>query len=64
MTLSKKHTPVCHPRLSFEHTVVQEVSTHKHIGLTLSENFSWSPHIDECVVKARKPLNVMHSLKY
>ena len=39
--------------------VVQEVKTHKHLGLLLSENLNWSHHIDMLLVKATNKLNTV-----
>ena len=35
-----------HPDIVFNGVVLPEVDTHKHLGITLSSNLSWSSHID------------------
>lgn len=40
------------------------MSSHKHLGLTFSENLRWTAYIDNIIAKAHKKLNLMKKLKY
>ena len=40
-----------HPDLLLNYTKPIEVNNHKHLGLTISNNTSWSSHINEILVK-------------
>ena len=35
-----------HPDIVFNGVVLPDIDTHKHLGITLSSNLSWSSHID------------------
>lgn len=43
---------------------LEEVMSHKHLGLILSSNLSWDEHIEHICVKANQSLNVLNALKY
>ena len=43
---------------------VNEVSTHKHHGLYLSNTCSWHGHIDYIIAKAWQRINTMRRLKF
>ena len=43
---------------------VNEVSTHKHLGLYLSNNCSWHEHIEYIKAKAWQCINTMRRLKF
>ncbi len=45
-------------------TALDEVRTHKHLGITLSYNLTWNAHIDELYIKAMKRLNIIQSFKF
>ena len=40
-----------HPDLLLNYTKLTEVNNHIHLGLTISNNMSWSSHINEILVK-------------
>ena len=65
MTLKKKskedQPP---PALIFGNSVVEEVTSHKHLGVTLSNDLSWRLHIDNIVSNAGKCLDVLNALKH
>ena len=44
--------------------IVSRVHEHKHLGLWLSHNLSWSRQISEVVNKANYKLAVLRSVKY
>ena len=43
---------------------LENVSEHKHLGITLSSNAKWSSHIQDIYSKACRRLNTMRNLKY
>lgn len=43
---------------------LENVSEHKHLGITLSSNAKWSSHIQDIYSKACKRLNIMRYLKH
>ena len=53
--VSKRKTHAMHPDLLLNDTKLTEVNNHKHLVLTISNNMSWSSHIDEML--AKKPLH-------
>ena len=64
MTLSRKSTPVYHPPLFLNNTMIQETSTHKHLGLTFSNTCNWADHVRTISEKACIRLNLLRALKF
>ena len=52
------------PNLLFDDCTLEYVSQHKHLGVLLSSNLSWSNHIDIIVKKAYKKLGLLKKLKF
>lgn len=63
MLFTLKHDTVL-PNLIFENTLIQFVDTHKHLGLTFSNNGQWHCHIDNIAKSAAKIIGIMRKLKY
>ena len=40
------------------------VTSHKHLGITLSQDMRWNAHIDQITKKAGKPLNGIRRIRY
>ena len=55
--VSKRKTHAMHPDLLLNDTKLTDVNNHEHLGLTISNNMSWSSHINEILAKAEKRLN-------
>ena len=55
---------VDHPPLIFDNKILTETNTHKHLGLTLTSNLSWSLHIDNILKSVSQIIDVLKSLKY
>ena len=51
------------PPLILDKTFISRVHEHKHLGLWLSNNLSWSRQISEVVMKANYKLSVLRSVK-
>ena len=64
MTISRKLHKPDHPKLNMDNVTVTEVSTHKHLGLHISNDGTWHKHIDVITGKAYKRLNVLRKFKF
>ena len=64
MVVSRKRDAHLNPPLSFDNSVVDEVSNHKHLGIVLSNDLGWANHIDEICTKAMRRLDVIQSFKF
>ena len=53
-----------HPDILFDNNILQETTTHKHLGLTLSNNLSWSCHINSVIKSVSPMVDVLKKLKY
>lgn len=56
MTFSTKQIKLTHPVLLFDNKVIDTVSNHKHLGVTISSNLSWRAHIFNIYEKASEIL--------
>lgn len=52
------------PPLIMNNTAINAVAVHKHLGLTINSELSWSEHIDSIVSKASKRLSILRKLKF
>ena len=59
----KIHKPI-HPPIFMQNQQIQEVTSHKHLGLYISNDCSWHDHITYIKDKAWGRINVMRKLKY
>ena len=64
LLLSRKLNNLQHPPLYMQNVQIQEVMSHKHLGIYLSKDCSWHEHIKYIKEKAWLRLNVMRKLKY
>ena len=55
---------VKHPNIVFDNLVLSESSSHKHLGLTITTNLSWSSHIHSIVKSVSPIVDVLKKLKY
>ena len=60
-TLRSNYTP---PKLQFQHCPLEFITSHKHLGLVLSQDLSWSAYIDSIVKKAYQRLGLLKKLKF
>ena len=44
--------------------LVQQVQTHKHLGITFSNDLRWNAHLNHICSKAYKRINVLRKLKF
>ena len=52
------------PSLTFNNTSIEFVDSHKHLGVTLSDNGQWHTNIESILASAYKILGIMRKLKY
>ena len=53
-----------HPPIFFDNSLLTETKSHKHLGLTITANLSWTLHIDTILKSVAKMNDVMKGLKY
>ena len=63
MIVSYKHD-VHHPPIFLDDTQIDVVSSHKHLGITLSDNLKWDDHVRNSVLKAGQRVDVLSRLMY
>ena len=51
------------PNITFDGIPINDVTEHKDLGLTLSNNGQWHSHIDNIISSAPKYLGIMHNHK-
>ena len=51
--LTCPYRPNPHPDIKFADVTLADVECHKHLGLTLSKNLSWTSHISNIIKKCR-----------
>ena len=61
---SRKHNRPFHPPLNMDQQAINEVTSHKHLGLIFSNDCNWHEHIDYVKTKAWFRINIMRKLKF
>ena len=64
MLISRKTHQINHPPIHFQGHALQNVTKHKHLGLTIRSDLRWSDHITEICTKSSKLINIMKNLKF
>ena len=62
MIISNKRNRTNYPTPVMNNIFLTEVTTHKHLGMKLTNNMSWEPHIDSKINEANKIIGTMWSL--
>ena len=62
MTASYRN--IAHAPIRFNNTTLAEVNSHKHLGLVLSSNMTWTEHITHLIQSTSHMCDVMKHLKY
>ena len=57
MIVTNKPADVVYPDLYLDGVKLKKVNSHKHLGVTLTNNMKWGVHIDSAISKANKRLN-------
>ena len=61
---SAKRNKKDHPPLLLGEDIIPEVSSHTHLGITLSSNLAWKSHIERVISKASKRPALLKRLKF
>ena len=59
---SRKVKKVHHPPLLFNNSTIQQISSHKHLGIHLDEELTFKHHINEKINKANKGIGIICKL--
>lgn len=62
--ISRKQNKPYHPPLFMNYQQIQQVNSHKHLGLYFSNDGSWHEHIEYIKIKAWQRINIMRRLKF
>lgn len=60
---SRKRHKLPHPILSMDQNPIKQVKSHKHLGLTFSDDGTWTSHISSSLNKAWQRIGILRSLK-
>jgi hypothetical protein len=63
MLISRKTVKPLHPPLKMNNRDIQEVLSHKHLGIYFADNGSWQEHIDYIVKKSFVRLNILRRFR-
>ena len=61
---SRKRNKPLHPPIVMDQKQINEVSSHKHLGVFLSNDCTWHEHMEYIKSKAWKRINIMRKLKF
>ncbi len=64
MLFSKKKTPSILPNINLGDNALQQVTSHKHLGMTFTNNLSWTEHIENTVSKCNRIIGMFKPFKY
>ena len=64
MIISKKRNPTQYPDLVFMSSTLPNETVHKHLGLTIRSDLTWSSHIKELITKGMKMVNILKYLQF
>ena len=64
MFISNKRSNVPHPDIVMEGNIINEVKSHKHLGVILNHDLSWCTYIDDVCLRSKRRLDIMKFLKY
>jgi len=64
LNITKKKKKLCKPPLVMDNSILKEVKSHKHLGITFSNDLSWKEHIETISISANQCLDVLNALKF
>ena len=64
MLISRKILAPNHPNPKFKNSSIDSVQEHKHLGLTIRNDLTWSSHVNALVEKSIKLVNIMRSVQH
>ena len=56
----KKSKSIPPPQLTLDETILKRVKCYKYLGITLTSDLSWSPHISNCCNKTRRLVGLLY----
>ena len=59
-----RQLPIAHPPLEMNNVILNETTSHRHLGLTFSNTCYWSDHIQRVTNTAWSRLNLLRALKF
>ena len=62
MLFSRKVIRPFHPPIFMDNQAISEVNTHKHLGVTFSNDCTWHAHLEQIKKKAWQRINIMRKL--
>lgn len=64
MVASKKQQHADYPEPIFDNTPIVRTDKHKHLGLIISSDFTWTAHIDSILIKSSRRLHQINSVRH
>lgn len=64
MVATKKTRPINYPDPVFNGTPIEKVESHKHLGLYITQNFTWGHHIGCTLVKASRRVHLISQVRH
>ena len=64
LLITRRRTDLQHPQLILNNQSIENVTSHKHLGLVLSNDGTWHNHIELITSKAWSRINIMRKLKF
>lgn len=64
LVVSKKVNKPPHPVLLLNNTPISEVTSHQHLGVTMSSNADWKQHVDNIITKTSYRISIFRKLKF
>ena len=64
MIFSRKLNPVQHPSHFMNRTIIEETTSHKHLGFTFASLCTWTYHVNSISDKVPTRLNLLRALKF
>ena len=64
MIISRKLSKPVHPSLFMNNHEIQEVDSHKHLGVIISNNGLWHDHVDYILKKAYSRINILRKFRF
>ena len=62
MIITRKKNPINYPNLILDGTILKKVDSHRHLGVTISSDFTWEKHIKDLSSKASKAVGLLWKL--
>ena len=64
LIITRKTRPLYRPPIFMLDVQINQVASHKHLGIFLSSDLHWTVHINYIKTKCWKRINIMHKLKF